>query len=66
MTEEEYTQLHEKMLESEKTGRSIGLGNIFHRIGVLYPNGGMRIYSRENRGTIIQLYIPQKQEEGKS
>jgi sensor histidine kinase YesM len=66
MNEEEYTQLHQKMLDSEKTGRGIGLGNIFRRIGALYPDGGMKIYSRENSGTIIQLFIPQNQEETKS
>ena len=66
MNEEEYTQLHQKMLDSEKTGRGIGLGNIFRRVGALYPDGGMKIYSRENCGTIIQLYIPQNQEEPKS
>ena len=65
MNEEEYTQLHQKMLDSEKTGRGIGLGNIFRRVGALYPDGGMKIYSRENCGTIIQLFIPQNQEEPK-
>lgn len=54
--------LVKKIRDSEKTGKSIGLGNIYHRMAVLYPDGQMKIYSRKGAGTIIQLIFPQDQE----
>lgn len=62
MTKEEQAALHQKVLDSEKTGKSIGLGNIYRRMAVLYPEGSMRIYSKAGRGTIIQMRIPQHSE----
>jgi len=61
MNLEEQTALHQKILNSEKTGRSIGLGNIYRRMAMLYPDGELKVYSKEGRGTIIQLKIPQKE-----
>lgn len=61
MNLEETNALHQKILNSEKTGRSIGLGNIYRRMTMLYPNGELKVYSKENRGTIVQLKIPQKE-----
>ena len=61
MNLEEKAALHQKILNSEKTGRSIGLGNIYRRMAVLYPEGQLNVYSMEGRGTIIQLKIPQKE-----
>lgn len=61
MNPEEKAALHQKILNSEKTGRSIGLGNIYRRMAVLYPEGQLNVYSMEGRGTIIQLKIPQKE-----
>lgn len=61
MNAEERATLHQKILNSEKTGRSIGLGNIYRRMAMLYPDGALRVYSKEGRGTIIQLKIPQKE-----
>lgn len=47
-------------LEGRKTARiGIGLGNIYQRIRSMYENGDLRIYSREGRGTVIQMWIPQ-------
>jgi len=43
------------------TGRSIGLGNISRRIGMLYPGGKMQVYSRAGRGTVVRFEIPQTQ-----
>lgn len=47
----------------EKDGRTarvgIGLGNICKRIHAMYPDGEVRIYSSKNRGTVIQMVIPQ-------
>ena len=61
MSPEEKATLHQKILDSEKTGRSIGLGNIYRRMAMLYPDGALKVYSKEGRGTIIQLKIPQKE-----
>lgn len=61
MNLEEKTALHQKILNSEKTGKSIGLGNIYRRMAMLYPNGELKVYSKEGRGTIVQLKIPQKE-----
>jgi sensor histidine kinase YesM len=60
MTTEELADLHRRMHESEHTGRGIGLGNISRRIAMLYPGGGLRIYSKPGCGTVIQCIIPQK------
>ena len=61
MNMEEKNALHEKILNSEKTGRSIGLGNIYRRMAMLYPDGELKVYSKAGCGTIIQLKIPQKE-----
>ena len=60
MTQEELDALQEKIAQSEQTGRSIGLGNISRRIGMLYPDGAMKIYSRPGHGTVIRFEIPQQ------
>ena len=64
MTEEELTALSEKMRQSEQTGKSIGLGNIFRRVSMLYPDTGkMQVFSRAGHGTVIRFEIPQGEEE---
>ncbi|MBQ7099494.1 MAG: histidine kinase [Oscillospiraceae bacterium] len=60
MTPEQLAELQQRMQQSEQTGRGIGLGNISRRISMLYPEGDLRIYSKPNRGTVIQCLIPQK------
>ncbi len=60
MNETQLAQLKDRMQRSEQTGRGIGLGNISRRISMLYPEGDLRIYSKPNRGTVIQCIIPQK------
>ena len=39
----------------------IGLGNICKRLHMMYQGGELRIYSKENAGTIIQMRIPRKE-----
>lgn len=64
MTEEELAALSEKMWQSEQTGKSIGLGNIFRRVSMLYPDTGkMQVFSRAGHGTVIRFEIPQGEEE---
>ena len=64
MDASELAELSRRMDDSERTGRSIGLGNIQRRIAMLYPEGSMHIYSRPDRGTIIRFAIPQTSTSG--
>lgn len=63
MDEAQLAALHQRMRESEQTGRGIGLGNLSRRISMLYPEGSLRIYSKPQRGTVIQCVIPQNETE---
>ena len=63
MTPAELDALQEKIAQSERTGRSIGLGNISRRITMLYPEGRMHVFSREGHGTVIRFEIPQEDRE---
>lgn len=59
MDEKSLQELREA-LTGRKTSRiGIGLGNIYQRIHTMYPDGDMKIYSRKDRGTVIQMVIPQ-------
>lgn len=62
MTAEELDAVQAKLAQSEQTGRSIGLGNISRRIGMLYPGGKMQIYSRAGCGTVVRFELPQTQQ----
>ena len=62
MTPAELDALQEKIAQSEQTGRSIGLGNISRRIGMLYPGGKMQVYSRAGHGTVVRFELPQTQQ----
>ena len=59
----ELDALQEKIAQSERTGLSIGLGNISRRITMLYPEGRMQVFSREGHGTVIRFEIPQDDRE---
>ena len=63
MTPAELDALQEKIAQSERTGRGIGLGNISRRITMLYPEGRMQVFSREGHGTVIRFEIPQDDRE---
>ena len=62
MTAEELDAVQAKIVQSEQTGRSIGLGNISRRIGMLYPGGKMQVYSRADCGTVVRFELPQTQQ----
>ena len=62
MTAEELDAVQAKIAQSEQTGRSIGLGNISRRIGILYPGGKMQVYSRAGHGTVVRFELPQTQQ----
>ena len=50
------------MKEHRTAKIGIGLGNIYKRVHMMYQKGDLRIYSREGKGTVIQLMIPQGEE----
>ena len=52
-------------LKNQKQGgqyRGIGLGNIYYRVNAMYTEGKVEIYSKENKGTVIIVVIPQEGE----
>lgn len=52
-----------KALRERSTARiGIGLGNIYHRIHAMYSRGHFRIYSKEGKGTVVQVVIPQTEQ----
>lgn len=61
MDARQLARLSGSVREGRQTGQGIGLGNISRRIAMLYPEGDLRIYSRPQRGTVIQCVIPQEQ-----
>ena len=60
MSEERLAEVTEAMKERRTSRIGIGLGNIYKRIHMMYKQGEFRITSREGRGTVIQMFIPQE------
>jgi len=58
MSEEKLEQLKNKLEEGSVSRDSIGLGNVYRRFKIMYPDGQFEICSRENKGTLIKLRIP--------
>jgi len=64
MPESRMTEILEavKSRQSRTSKVGIGLGNICKRVNTMYGEGSVRIYSKEGRGTVIQMVIPQTQQ----
>lgn len=60
MSGERLAEVAEAMKERRTSKIGIGLGNIYKRIHMMYKEGEFRITSREGRGTVIQMFIPQE------
>ena len=58
MSEEQLNKLKRKLEEGNVSRDSIGVGNVYRRFKIMYPEGQFTIYSRENKGTLIKLQIP--------
>ena len=58
MSKEKLEQLKKKLEEGNVSRESIGVGNVYRRFKIMYPEGQFTIYSRENKGTLIKLQIP--------
>ncbi len=59
MSAEKLVKLKKKLEEGNVSRDSIGVGNVYRRFKIMYPEGQFKIYSRENEGTFIKLQIPQ-------
>ena len=64
MSEEQLEKLKIKLEEGNVSRDSIGVGNVYRRFKIMYPEGQFKIYSRENQGTLIKLQIPKGIEKG--
>lgn len=62
MSKERCEEVSAAMKERRTSKIGIGLGNIYKRVHMMYEKGDLRIYSREGKGTVIQLLIPQKED----
>lgn len=62
MSRERCEEVSTAMKERRTSKIGIGLGNIYKRVHMMYEKGDLRIYSREGKGTVIQLMIPQGEE----
>ncbi len=58
MDEEKLETLKSALQEQLSSVVGIGLGNIYKRIHMMYPNGDMQIYSKKNCATAVQIRIP--------
>lgn len=59
MEEERLAELRGALQERSTARVGIGLGNIYQRIHTMYSQGRMYIYSRKDKGTVVQMVIPQ-------
>lgn len=63
MEENVLLEVRKKMQEKDISGHGIGLGNIYRRIRMMYGDEGkMEIFSTSQKGTKVQLEIPQREE----
>ncbi len=58
MNEEKLEKLRNKLEEGNVSHESIGVGNVYRRFKIMYPEGQFIIHSKENQGTIITMRIP--------
>lgn len=63
MTGETLEKLKKKLADGNVSRDSIGVGNVYRRFKIMYPEGQFDIYSREAKGTLIKLQIPKKLKE---
>lgn len=59
MEEKQRLELSEALKGQCTSKVGIGLGNICQRIRRMYQDGDVRIYSKKDKGTVIQMVIPQ-------
>lgn len=63
MTEEKLENLKHALKQGATEQMGIGLGNIYKRVHVMYPNGEVEVFSKKNIGTVVRLRIQQVERE---
>lgn len=63
MSREDLDYLRSAIKEGTAGKIGIGLGNIYKRIIRMYPGGDVQFLSKKNRGTIVRLTIPYRNQE---
>ena len=61
ISSEKLESIKQRLLDGTVNKDSIGVGNVYRRFKMMYPDGGFDIYSREGKGTMIKLRIPKDQ-----
>lgn len=64
MNTETLLHLKEQTLKKDEADLGIGFANVYKRIKAMYPNGEVELFSKENKGTIIRITLPQRHAEG--
>lgn len=62
MDAERLQELKDACRQRKTAKIGIGLGNIYKRLHMMYEGADLRMYSKAGTGTVIQMWIPQKQE----
>lgn len=60
MDTEQLKELRDQLRIEENGRLGIGLGNVCKRIGVMYQESRVEVYSRKNAGTVIAIELPLK------
>ncbi|MBQ8857341.1 MAG: histidine kinase [Lachnospiraceae bacterium] len=60
MSKEKLENLKKRLADGMINGDSIGVGNVYRRFKIMYPEGRFEIYSRETKGTLIKIRIPKE------
>lgn len=63
MDEARLLELRADCMKRKTSKIGIGLGNIYKRLHMMYEGAEVELYSRAGVGTIVQMKIPQKQED---
>lgn len=61
MDPETLKRLNQKIHEGDTSKTGIGLSNICRRVEMLYQTGKVWVYSKEGKGTVVKLLIPQEE-----
>ncbi|MDO5541347.1 MAG: histidine kinase [Eubacteriales bacterium] len=60
MSEETLQKVKNELSESIDQRAGIGISNVSGRIHCMYPDSKVEVYSRQDRGTLVQIQIPMK------
>lgn len=55
MSVERLEEIRGALIRGDETATGVGVGNIYRRVHGMYQDGQVKIYSREGRGTVVQM-----------